>query len=347
MKTYVFIFLGEFGYEILNWQGCIRKLSRKLTRDKIVCCSRHGLESIYEFADQYIDISGLELYKLSVANGYRGMSPNINCVTHNEAVRNHELNSGIHSLKNISYVCKLHRQIKQYVKEIISGSEYKYKGLRFIFSDSYHIVKGVRFGRTFRESGNIYSKLDYSNNSYHKFEYDQDVYEKVIRDIGLSSSADYVLCQMGTREIVRRSKVELDEKRIIHDISKKVNVIVLNFRTGRNLDSESSFTDFGENVSVYTCGSFIEQSALIGNAKCCVFFTEGDFRSHNYLPPFMGKNVFSVASQSVFDLPTTPIDFWNDHVFRFGGKIIPVVYEQIMSDENEYQNFIETVINTI
>ena len=62
--TYVFTFLGEFGYELLNWQGTIRKWSKlhKQPEDKIVICSRKGLEQLYEFADEYINISELDSY---------------------------------------------------------------------------------------------------------------------------------------------------------------------------------------------------------------------------------------------------------------------------------------------
>ena len=40
--NYVFTFIGEFGYELLNWQGAIRKWVNlyKKDIDKIVICSR-------------------------------------------------------------------------------------------------------------------------------------------------------------------------------------------------------------------------------------------------------------------------------------------------------------------
>ena len=79
MRAYVFVFLGEFGYELLNWQGVIRKFAKKKdSGTQIICCSRKGLENFYESADIYIDISKVELFSLSVANGYRGVSPELN-----------------------------------------------------------------------------------------------------------------------------------------------------------------------------------------------------------------------------------------------------------------------------
>ena len=79
----------------------------------------------------------------------------------------------------------------------------------------------------------------------------------------------------------------------------------------------------------YHCHDFSYQSCLIHFSKKCLFFTEGDFRSHNYIPPFFGKDVFSVAPSSVFALGTSPIKLWNDNVFKFGGNIIPITSEQI------------------
>ena len=71
--NYVFTFIGEFGYELFNWQGVIRKWAQenKKPEDKIIICSRHGLENIYEFADHYIDISQLDSYNNTVADCYR------------------------------------------------------------------------------------------------------------------------------------------------------------------------------------------------------------------------------------------------------------------------------------
>ena len=69
---YVFSFLGEFGYELLNWQGTIRKWAtlHKQPEDKIIICSRKGLEQVYEFADIYINISELDSYNNTIGDCY-------------------------------------------------------------------------------------------------------------------------------------------------------------------------------------------------------------------------------------------------------------------------------------
>ena len=71
--VFVFTFIGEFGYELLNWQGVIRKFSKTLEpADAIVCCSRGNVYPIYEMADAYVDISEVRLFKYSRACCYSG-----------------------------------------------------------------------------------------------------------------------------------------------------------------------------------------------------------------------------------------------------------------------------------
>lgn len=56
--VYVFVFLGEFGFELLNWKGVVRKFAQTLDpKDKLICCSRANLYLLYEMADEFIDIS--------------------------------------------------------------------------------------------------------------------------------------------------------------------------------------------------------------------------------------------------------------------------------------------------
>ena len=45
----------------------------------------------------------------------------------------------------------------------------------------------------------------------------------------------------------------------------------------------------------------------------------------------MGKNVYSAAPKDVFELGTTPLDFWNKNVFKFGGQIIPVYQDNLQN----------------
>ena len=56
-KIYVFIFLGEFGYELFNWQGKVKKFYKTLGEGEIiVCAGRRGLDIIYPYAKYYQDL---------------------------------------------------------------------------------------------------------------------------------------------------------------------------------------------------------------------------------------------------------------------------------------------------
>lgn len=71
----------------------------------------------------------------------------------------------------------------------------------------------------------------------------------------------------------------------------------------------------------------------------CVFLTEGDFGSHIHIPPFMGHDVVAIAPQSLYDFESTPIEFWNGSVFRFGGQTRPAVAEDVFSSDASIECF--------
>lgn len=340
--NYIFAFLGEFGYEVLNWQGAIRKFSKKINNnDKIIIASRKGLSNFYEFANQYIDISQLTYFQNSAANMYWSHNPEINCYKHHQEVIEGKLPAEFFSKKDKKYQKALKSEIKNYVCDVLNLKLFdKLFNTKFIFSSEYQVINGVEFGSEDFDHPYIYNDLKLDNNDFIKIEPNNEVKNNVEKKLNFSLNDNYILCQTGSRQVVQRSKAHVEYK-VLNELSKSAKIVLLNFDTGRNLDSKSIFPDI-ENCYIYNCNSFEEQSVLIANSKECVFFTEGDFRSHNYLPPFMGKNVFSVADESVFKLGTTPIDFWNKNVFKFGGQIIPVFSSKLENENGltEISNFI-------
>ena len=68
--TYVFIFTGEFGYELLSWNGVVRKWYHENYKegDTVIIASRPGLDLIYEMADYYIDLSEIDAYNKCIAD---------------------------------------------------------------------------------------------------------------------------------------------------------------------------------------------------------------------------------------------------------------------------------------
>jgi hypothetical protein len=332
MRTFVFIFTGEFGYELLNWNGVVRKWvqENKQEDDTVVVCSRKGLELIYEMADYYIDISDIDSYKNSIADCYcsfvRDESNNI--------VRN-----GWHQ-----------QDIFNTIKQVVDNSDFK--NVTYIYSPVKTSMNGCLFG-----TGGIYGperepagRLNLFNNKYIKFEADLKVQSDIENHLNINLDEPYILCQTAARDIVKRDKTELHIDEFIISLSQHMPVICLGFDVSKKLNSKSAFDIESENVVLYNANTLNEQSCLIEKSKHCVFFSEGDFRSHMYVPPLFGKSVTAIATEAVFNsvsafpgMTNAPINFWNEHVWNFGGKIEPLYYEEIASSDN-YDDIIKKII---
>ena len=120
----------------------------------------------------------------------------------------------------------------------------------------------------------------------------------------------------------------------------------MNFNTGRDWDSRSEISA-QKNCHVLKTASAHEQAILIKYAAECIFPTENDFGSHIYVPPFMGRDVLAIAGADVYQIGTTPIDFWNDEIFKFGGKIFPFISEKIFASAESLNAFCEFVFKKI
>jgi len=306
---YIFTFTGEFGYELLNWRSVIKKFKTISSENKIICCSRKGFQNMYDdsICDEYIDISELERFKNSEADQYQCLP-----VVDGAGTR---INADLHQKQ-------LEDDVKMLVYNTFNVHEFEHK---FIFSHTPISLKGLQFG-----SGRIYSSEILSNNEYSKIATNSNTKQLLESRLGFSLDSNYTLIQTAYRHTVRRSKVKLDHEKLFNYFETDTKLVLLNFNTNRFNDSFSKFNNTDR--ILISVDNFDEQSCLINNADKCVFLTEGDFRSHNYVPPLLGKNVISVAPKDVLDLPSSPIKFWNENVFKFGGQIIPLEYEQLIKD---------------
>ena len=329
---YIFTYLGEFGYELMNWQGTIRKFKKIIGEDdKIVVCGRKGLQAWYRESDEFIDISELENFKNTAAAGYT-----------------------IHP-DDISKYDTVKEEIRQHV--ISKMPELNNSEHQFIFSgdinhrNNYH---NLQFGHSSIDplGENIYAELDLNNNEFTKIiEDDDEIRKKLEKELGFDlQSENYILIQRAWRVYCQRSLVEMDEDILINKLSKNMKVVILDFDTGRRADSHSKFDgELKNNYYNISISGFKEQGCLISNSNACVFFTEGDFRSHIYVPPFMGVNVFAVAPRDVYryaDGRNTPIDFWNKNVFKFGGHIVPIEWEECTSNPTYLSNLVQSISST-
>ena len=124
------------------------------------------------------------------------------------------------------------------------------------------------------------------------------------------------------------SKVRIDHDIIIKKLLENNKVVLMDFKTIDRLND--SYSKFNSDYKTIQVEDIKEQSLLITHAKRCVFFTEGHLRSHTYLPPMFGKDVEVIAAKEIFSFPEAPLDFWNQNIFKFGGKMIAKPYEDLL-----------------
>lgn len=373
--TYVFVFLGEFGVELLNWQGVVRKLRPTLAEgDRVVCCSRASLHPLYESCDVYLDIADVPRFRQSRAMAYFALP---------------DPASSWDSLAARRFDKALKTDLRRYILEALAQRP-DFVGdddIRFVFSSDKTIINGLTFGRsrhgpvgvilatlveqlrkTFPASidhlehvkrhfytlfrswdrnreANIYDLLDLDNNCFVRIEPDFAFLPAVRSRVGFDLSEPFVLCQTRQRDIGQRSPDRLPWPAIwqlLETLAGEIKVVLLDFDTGRWLDSYSAFAPLSAARScfhLYPCRSFPEQAILVHFARHCLFFTEGDFGSHIYVPPLLGRDVTALAPASVYALGTTPITFWNEHVFRFGGQIIARRAEDVFASAETVNAF--------
>lgn len=315
---YAFCFLGEFGYELFNWQGLVRKFYSTINNDdKIVVCSRKGMDIYYEYSDLFIDISDIPIFKNSTASMY---------------------NAHDGSIFPIDFEDELKAYLDHYINMRISEKFCIEDDRRIIFSCDLNRINDIKFG-PWKDCLDIYSGNLSERNDYKKVEINLIGIAKKVEDkLGFSLNKPYILVQKRNRKIVVRSKSKINEEVILNALKDAVPLVLLDFNTGRNNDSESVFAS-NAGVTHYKCDTAHDQSVLIAHADACVFLTEGDFGSHIYVPPFMGHDVFAIAPSDIYDIGTTPLDFWNSKVFRFGGKIIPFKSEELTANKSMLSSF--------
>jgi hypothetical protein len=311
--THVFVFLGEFGYELLNWQGVVRKFLRLHPEIPVICASRSGVEALYEGAE-FVDIGDVPKYRDSVATGYFARLPG-------EEQLDSEAN------------LRLDARLRSAVKTKVGRS--RLRPTRYVFSSEVTEIDRCVFGADRRlyglpiAEGDIYYELDLSNNLYSKLRPALEHREALERRLDQSLDEPFIMVQTRKRATeVTRSERTLDEGAIVEALQAALPVVLVDLATARAGDSHSTLARLPHVKRVQISG-LGDQSCLIHHAVSCVFLTEGDYGSHIYLPPLFGRDVWSVAARDVYELGTAPIELWNRGVFRFGGRIHPVVAEEI------------------
>ena len=123
--NYAFVFLGEFGYELFNWQGLVRKFKSVCDpEDIIIIGGRTGMDIWYPYTDIFIDISEVPLYKASRAEGYIA----------------HDINTPYRA----ESIDEIKSAIQAYIAEKLEA--FQLGRIEFIFSWDLNLINGVHFG---------------------------------------------------------------------------------------------------------------------------------------------------------------------------------------------------------
>ena len=321
---YVFVFMGEFGYELLNWHGVVQKFRRLNPRARVIAASRSDVAALYPGAI-YVDIAGCAPFRESVASGYAALRPG---------------DEQLSSEANARFDGELRTALRGHVldelqrRDAARGRLLRVLRPRFVFSSGKTVLGECIFGAhpalfgNVPGEGDIYDLLDLANNFYFRVAAPPAARGGLEQRAGVSLEEPYILVQSRTRAIRARSQATIDEATILSALSGRMRVLYAEFATGRASDSYSAAPEHAA-IARVPVRSFAEQAALVEHARSCVFLTQGDFGSHIYVPPFLGRDVWSVAPREVYALDTAPLERWNRHVFRFGGQIRRVDAEDL------------------
>jgi len=302
-KTYVFIFLGEFGYELLDWQGKIRYLKNSNPTNRLAFVSRNSCEFLYKDMGTFIAIENSNFYINSKADSYFARPPQQKSSRINEML----------------FSIRLHRSIRKLMRSEFPGLK-----LQLVFSDRVTFLDHIQFGANIVLHGHnietacyqtgIYETVTLNGNDFRIPTFQSHLTKK--------NSDSYVLFMKAERGSHNKDFQKIDVEDYLQAIDPSaLKKILMEFRSTRVLDSHGSIDidRLPSSITHVLVETLEQQLELIGNAAFCIFFSQGDLRSHVYLPPLIGKDVYVICSNVIADFPY--IDHWNTNVFKFGGKI--------------------------
>ena len=326
-KTLVFVFTGEFGYELLNWHARIQKLLLINPNVNYVVCSTKAVEALYPKTIKFIALDSLNYFQNGIADTY--------FIRRKGFKRDDLLDIFLAVLRRF--------QIKKYVNKKLS---LKSSQIKFIFSDQFNVINDLNFGATrwaprlfvFRKRhfDSIYDSLPYEENLYRKLIPSSEAIEWAKKSLEhLGKSQNFIVLQTADREFfLKKRRLQPESSHLIQILRENLSVVEIEFRPSRMTDTST----VSNNRQVVYCDNLDSQLAIISLAKFAIFFSDGDFRSLNYVPPFAGKNVYSITSSSI--VSNSAINLWNEKVFKFGGSCIPLTLESFIWDIEFRENLI-------
>lgn len=317
-ELYIFIFVGEFGYELINWQGKVRKFV-EFNPDALVAISgKNACEVLYrDFSDIYIALDECRAYKHSFADRYFAHA------------KNYRYKGKISDLIDEIWAVKFRLLVKKFlIKELRKKVEPNFRPF-FVFSDLPKNIDGLTFGapRSFfsrlfcSKPQDIYLNAPIQENSYRDIAENLRAHEISHVEVFSQSMRPRAIIQTASRNRINRVQNFLDEEVFLNEIAKYWEVYLLEYESTRNSDTQGTFKlDSFQKIRVKTLA---EQISYLSKADVCISFTHGDFRSNTYVPALAGLKSFVITDKET--LKNSDIKLWNESVFA--GEIIPITLE--------------------
>ena len=333
-KIPVFVFLGEFGYELLNWQGRIRKFKEDFPEKLLIAASRQQSEILYRDSTEYfVSISSVQSYQESIADRY---------FSHQ---KNYSFNGVFSEMLDALQAALVRRSIRHEIKKELQILGLTNRKFQFVFSDKVTSFGGYKFGapRTrfsrlrWGSPDDIYKRLPSGENKY------IDLRENLIEidfkknHLAEDENSKVALIQRAERERIIRVDNFIDEDMYLEALAKSHKVVLLDYTSSRYADTQGKFTStIFPHIELESLG---EQVALFSKSDLVINFIHGDFRSNTYVAAFCGKQSFVITPSELYDREY--IDKWNKEVFS--GEIVPVIYSST-SKVSELLHFINNSI---
>ncbi len=330
----VFVFLGEFGYELLNWQGRIRKFKKECPEEFLISASRGQCEILYrDSAEYFVNLSSIPSYQGSIADRYF-------CHT-----KNYQFNHIFSEVLDSFQAVLVRRNLRQEIKKELQATGIKTEKLKFVFSDKVTTFGKYKFGAPrsrfarFRwgRPDDIYNELPSGENYY--IDLRENLIEKDFRKNKAveDHSRKVALIQRAERTRIIRVDNFIDESVYLEEIAKSYEVILLDYTSSRFADTQGKFeSTLFPHIEIESLG---EQVALFSKSDLNINFIHGDFRSNTYVAAFCGKKSFVITPLELYNREY--IDKWNDEVFS--GEVVPFVY----SSDSEVSELLDFINDSI
>ncbi len=326
--------MGEFGYELLNWQGRIRKFKKDFPEEILISASRAQCEILYrDSTEHFVSLSAIPSYIGSIADRYFCHS------------KNYEFKNIFSEIFDSFQAFVIRRNLKQEIKKKLRVIGVENKKSIFVFSDKVTTFGNYKFGAPrsrftrirWGRPDDIYTGLPTGENDY------IDLRKNLIEaDFNKNPIIEYcnrkvALIQRAERSRIIRVDNSIDEDSYLEEIAKSYEIFLLDYTSTRYADTQGKFKSVAfPHIELETLG---EQVALFSKSDLNINFIHGDFRSNTYVAAFCGKRSFVITPSKLYNREY--IDKWNKEVFS--GEIVPFVY----SSDSKVSDLLDFINNSI